>query len=140
MTYATLDDLINRAGPDEIRQVADRDLDGLVDAAVIAAVLASADRMVDGYVGARYDLPLAEVPALVNTWATSIARYQLHAAGAPDYVVQDYKDAITALKDVSRGLIVLPLPSGAVAAPDTGGSVLAEHPAEVFTSSRLRGW
>ncbi|WP_189383247.1 phage protein Gp36 family protein, partial [Gemmobacter nanjingensis] len=100
MSYASLPDLIARAGDAEIRQIADRDRDGTPDPDVIAAALLDADNAIDGYVGARYDLPLPTVPALVKTWAVSISRYILHRNGAPDHVRQDYTDAVAALKDV----------------------------------------
>ena len=67
MTYATLDDLIARAGLDEIRQVADRDRDGTPDPAVIEAALTHADNTVNGYVRARYPRPFVDVPDLVRT-------------------------------------------------------------------------
>lgn len=139
MPYASLDDLIERAGLAEIRQVADRDRDGDPDPAVIAAALTHADNIVNGYVEARY-APLATIPDLVRTWAVSIARYHLHRNGPPEYVKTDYDQAIAALKDVARGLIALP-----VAPPDASptaitGEVMAAHPPEVFTPDRLRGW
>lgn len=140
MTYATLDDLISRAGAEEIRQVSDRDRDGVPDTEVIAAALADADHAIDGYVAAKYALPLVSVPPQVKTWAVSIARYRLHRNGAPDHVEQDYKDAIAALKDVGRGLLALPVIAGASAPSITGGTVMAAHPAQVFTPERLRGW
>ncbi|GAB1477764.1 DUF1320 domain-containing protein [Paracoccaceae bacterium] len=140
MSYATLEDLIARAGADEIRQVADRDRDGVPDPEVVAAALAEADNVIDGYVAAKYALPLAAVPPQVNTWAVSISRYRLHRNGAPDHVEQDYKDAIAALKDVGRGLIALPVAAGAVAPAPSGNTVMASHPSQVFTTERLRGW
>jgi len=140
MSYATLADLIARAGADEIRQVADRNRDGAPDTDVVAAALIDADNAIDGYVGAKYATPLTSVPALVRTWAVSIARYVLHRNGAPEHVEQDYKDAISALKDVSRGLIALPVASGATPPVSIDGKVMSSHPAEVFTSDRLRGW
>ncbi|WP_102226870.1 gp436 family protein [Acidimangrovimonas sediminis] len=140
MSYATLDDLVERAGDTEIRQIADRDRDGTPDPDVIAAALSDADNMVDGYVGAKYALPLTSVPAIVITWAVSIARYTLHRNGAPDHVTADYKDAIAALKDVSRGLIALPVAAGESAPSAVSGEVLSVSPDEVFTPQRLRGW
>jgi len=138
MSYATLDDLIQRAGEAEILDVADRDGDGMADLDVVDAALAHADNTINGYVGVKYDLPLTAVPAPVNTWAVSIARYFLHRYGAPDYVAQDYKDAIAALKDVARGLIALPDVSGASPAPsDSSGTVVAAHPAPFFNPA---GW
>lgn len=139
MTYARLDDLVQRAGSDEIRQVADRNRDGVPDADVVDAALIHADNIVNGYVRARYALPLVAVPDLVRTWAVSIARHFLHRQGPPDYVVADYKDAITALKDVAGGKIVLPDAGGATPT-EVSGTVMGSHPAEVFTSQKLRGW
>lgn len=140
MPYATLDDLIERAGDAEIRQIADRNRDGTPDPEVIAAAIQDAANLIDGYVGAKYALPLPSVPALVGTWAVSIARYVLHRNKAPDHVKKDYDDATAALKDVARGLIALPVDPGETPPAETGGTVMAEHPPQVFTPGKLRGW
>lgn len=132
MTYAALPDLIERAGEIEILEVADRDDDGIADASVVEAALIHADNIVDGYIASKYRLPLTAVPDLVRTWAVSIARYHLHRYGAPEYVAQDYKDAIAALKDVAAGRITLP-PSETGEVPGSdGGSVLSSHPRPHF--------
>ncbi|MEI2806250.1 MAG: DUF1320 domain-containing protein [Albidovulum sp.] len=140
MSYATLTDLIDRAGDAEMRQIADRDRDTVIDQAVVDAALVHADNLVNGYVGAKYDVPLATVPDLVRTWAVSIARYILHRNGAPEHVAQDYKDAVAALKDVAAGRIALPVAAGSEPLASSGGEILASHPPEVFTAERLRGW
>lgn len=140
MSYATLTDLIERAGEVEIRQIADRNRDGTADPDVIAAALSDADNVINGYVGAKYTLPLPSVPDIVRTWAVSIARYILHRNGAPEHISNDYKDAIAALKDVSRGLIALPVAAGETAPSSMTGQVMAAHPAPVFTPERLKGW
>jgi phage gp36-like protein len=140
MSYADLSGLAERAGEAELRQIADRDRDGTPDPDVIAAALDDADAVINGYVRTRYSLPLSPVPALVATWAVSIARYVLHRNGAPEHVEKDYKDAIAALKDVSRGQIVLTDVAGDAAPAVGGGQVLSDHPATVFTPERLRGW
>lgn len=139
MTYATLDDLIARASRNEILQIADRNRDGEVDPEVIAEALTHADNIVNGYVAAKYQLPFSVVPDLVRTWAISIARHKLHFQGPPDYVVEDYKDALSALKDVARGALVLPVADGEIPQSSVGG-VMASHPAEVFSGTGLRGW
>lgn len=140
MAYADLAMLTDRAGEAEIRQIADRDRDGVPDADVVAAALADADNVIDGYLATRYTLPLAAVPPVVRTWAVSIARHVLHRNGAPDHVAQDYKDAIAALKDVARGLIALPVGPGDAPPAATVGPVMGSHPPAVFTADRLRGW
>lgn len=140
MSYATLANLIARAGAVEIYQIADRDRDQIPDPDVVDAALQGADNLINGYVAVKYAVPLASVPELVNTWAISIARYILHRNGAPEHVAQDYKDAISALKDVAAGRIALPVAVGAEPLPATGGQVMGGGPDEVFSADRLRGW
>jgi phage gp36-like protein len=134
--YAALPDLIARAGEAEIRQTADRDRDGVVDTDVVTAALTDADNLINGYLRTRYSLPLATVPSLVKTWATSIARYVLHRNGAPDYVERDYKDALAALKDVSAGRLIPPDMVGNEPAAKTGGSYLSDVPPPHFSDPR----
>lgn len=140
MTYATLDDLIDRAGEAELRQIADRNRDSVIDQEVIDKALLDAKDAIDGYIGAKYALPLPSVPPTLRGWSVSIARYLLHRNGAPEHVAQDYKDAIAALKDVARGLITLPVAVGAEPAVVSGGTVMATHPDQVFTPTKLAGW
>lgn len=140
MAYATLQDLIERAGDAEIKQIADRDRDGTPDPDVVASALEDASTMIDGYVGAKYDLPLPSVPPSLRPWAVSIARYLLHRNGAPEHVRQDYDDVIAALKDVSKGIIALPAPTGETEPTSSSGTVIAGGPDQVFTPSKLRGW
>ena len=140
MNYASLSDLAARVGNTELCQIADRDRDLIPDQPVVDAALVDADNLINGYVGSKYDVPLAAVPDLVRTWAVSIARYILHRNGAPDHVTQDYKDAVAALKDVAAGKIALPVSAGASPLQAGGNQVMSATPAEVFTADRLRGW
>jgi phage gp36-like protein len=128
MAYATLADLLDRAGDEEILQVADRDGDGTADPDVIASAIATAESEINGYIGARYRLPLASVPDLVTTWAVSIARYHLHRDGAPDHVVRDWKSAMDGLRDVSRSLVSMPVSEGGEQPSDDAGRVLLVKP------------
>lgn len=139
MAYASLDDLIARAGEREIKDIADRDRDGIIDADVISEALAHADNIVNGYVATAYTLPFAQVPDLVRTWAVAIARHKLHFQGPPDYVVADYKDAIAALKDVQAGRLSLATPAGTPADAATGTSMFLDA-STTPASSILKGW
>lgn len=140
MPYASETNLIERCSETELRLIADRDKDGFSDPEVTAAALVDADNRINGYVGAKYHLPLQSVPSNVVTWAVSIARYTLHRNGAPKHVKDDYEDAIAALKDVARGLIALPVTEGETAPDSASGTVMASHPPTVFTRIKLRGW
>lgn len=140
MSYGALSDLIERAGELEILQVADRDDDGIADPTVVAAALDAAGQTIDAYLGIRYALPLASVPAIVLKWSVSIARYHLHRDGAPDQVVRDYKDALTELRDAGAGRLAIPDLSGAEPPKNgTGGAIGASSP-PVFTDQSLEGY
>lgn len=139
MTYASLDDLIERAGATEIEEIADRDEDGVPDPEVVEAALIHADNVINGYVRAKYPAPFPEVPDLLRTWAVSIARYKLHRWGAPENVETDYKEAIAALKDIARGLITLPMPDGGLP-DDPSGQHMSWSPDPVFDAKGLKGW
>ncbi len=131
MAYAVLDDIVARAGEEEILQVADRDNDGVADPDVIAAAIATAESEINGYISARYRLPLVQVPDLVKSWTVSIARYHLHRDGAPDHVVRDWKSAMDGLRDVARSLVSLPIVDGGEAPADDAGRVtLVQSPRE----------
>lgn len=141
MSYASLADLNELAGQEEILQVADRDNDGEPDTDVIAAALAHADNTINGYLAVRYAIPLTAVPDLVRTWAVALARYRLHRDGPPDHVVRDANAATAALKDVARGQIDLPIDpnDGSLASAATGG-IAVTGPEPVFTQDKLEGW
>lgn len=141
MSYASLADLIERAGEEEVLQVADRDNDGVADPGVIEAALIHADNIANGFLAVRYTLPLTTVPDLLRTWCVSIARYQLHRDGAPDYVVRDHKDAQAALRDLVRGTVDLPITvDEPTPAPSDVGRVTITGPESVFTGEKLKGW
>ena len=140
MTYATLADLIARAGEDEILQVADRDGDGVADATVIAKALSDAGDIINARLAARYQVPLTSTPAIVNGWAVSIARYFLHRDGAPDHVVRDYTNAVNDLKDAAAGKFPVPDAAGIAPAESSSGSVTAYGSVPAFSKDHLEGF
>ena len=82
----------------------------------IDAALEAASRVVDSYIGSRYDLPLATYDKSVTIAACKIAAYELlsrrgFAAGTADAenVQKRYDQAISWCRDVARG-IALPGP------------------------------
>ncbi|MGI8839760.1 MAG: gp436 family protein [Caulobacteraceae bacterium] len=107
MTYAVLADLVTRFGEREMIQLTDRSQPPAdqIDAAVAQSALDAASSIVDGYVGAKYALPLPSVPAILVDVACDIARYRLYADQAPERVAVLHKEARTTLRDISRGAI-----------------------------------
>jgi phage gp36-like protein len=78
MSYATVTELITRFGEAELIQLTDRDGGGAINQAVVAAALTDADALINGYVSARYTVPLSPVPPVITKIAADIARYTLH--------------------------------------------------------------
>lgn len=87
-----------------------------VSAGDVDAMLESASRVVDSYIGSRYTLPLVTYDKSVTIAVCKIAAYELlsrrgFAAGAADaeQVEKRYQQALTWCRDVARGL-ALPAP------------------------------
>lgn len=138
MTYATQQDLIDRFGESEIEQVADRDGDSAIDAAVTAAALGDADKLIDGYVAGRYGLPLATVPPLIVALACDIARYKLHKDQPPETVRNNYQDALRQLRDIAAGTLKLDV--AGVEPARSGDAILIDAPDREFTRDTLKGF
>lgn len=136
MTYAVQQDLIDRFGDKEIKEVADRDGDDAIDAAVIAAALADADQVIDGYVGARYDLPLAATPPLLKTIACHLARHALHKDAPPEVVKDNFNAALRQLRDISDGKLALD--AAGTEPARAGGTIEIAAPTRVFNNDTLR--
>lgn len=110
MPYTTRPLLEERFGLDELIQRTDKfqPYTGVVVDAVLSRAIADADAEIDGFVGARYSLPLPEpVPAVLVPIACDIARYRLYDDAVPDVVRQRYEDAVSRLKDIAAGRLTL---------------------------------
>lgn len=141
MTYATQSDLVARFGLPELILLTDRadPPAGSIDATVVAAALADAEAVIDGYLAERYSLPLASVPAMLVGIACDLARFRLHTAEATDAVKERNDQATGTLRDIARGLVTLQVAGAApVETPDAGPVVAASE--RVFTAATLRGF
>lgn len=137
MAYATQADMLARFGEDELIQLTDRADPpiGAIDAAVLAARLADADALIDGYLAGRYSLPLASTPAILTQYACDVARYLLYGNKMPEDVRDRYEDALRFLGRVADGRIGL----GVTPAPAAGGPAHAAG-ARVFDTAGLEGF
>ena len=108
------------------------------DQAKVEKALLDAGALVDGYLSARYKLPLPTTPALIGQLVESIAIYRLYVSRPPD-IEQDYKNAIETLKQISKGLIQLPISENS-AAPAQQGGVEFEGDAPLLDRKSLGGF
>lgn len=141
MSYAALQDLIDRFGQTELVQLTDRTNvpPTTVDETVVDRALDDADAMIDSYLGGRYALPVSSTPDALVKVAADLARYFLHgkAADKDSPVTAANNQAIAWLVNVSKGLVVLEI-AGKEAPQQGGGSVRSKAPCRVFTRDSLR--
>lgn len=88
------------------------------DSRSYAAAAADADALIDGYLAARYAVPLSTVPTLIRGFAADLTRYELYDDAPPKEVTERRNLAIEQLKDIRDGKMTLP---GLTAASETGG-------------------
>jgi phage gp36-like protein len=124
-TYAALPGPIT---PADVVKALDDNADGVADTAAIAQVLDAADEQIDGYLACKYALPLATVPPLVTSLASTLCRYALYARrGTPpenNPFAEQQKQAIKTLEKLAEGRLLL----YPVITPAAGvsGSVISE--------------
>jgi phage gp36-like protein len=119
--YCTQEDLENRIGEARVVQLADLDGDGVADEAVVEAAIDKADELIDAYLRSRYIVPFTTVPGVVRDLSVDLALYFLHQARRETIGERDrrsYDDAVTFLKNVSRGLAGIDLGDGAEGATE----------------------
>lgn len=109
MAYASQDDIIRRYSEGDLLVIADRDNDSVPDADVVARALDDATAEIDTYVAAKYSLPLPSVPEVLVRICVDIAVYRLStdAAQATDERRLRFEDAMSMLKDISKGIASL---------------------------------
>ena len=138
MTYATQQDLENRFGEDDIRQLADRDGDGVADAAIVTDALTDADETINTYLALQYDLPLSPVPAALVRIASAIAYCYLFKSDPPEGVRKDHDAAIGTLRDIAAGRARLDVAGDE---PEPAGQVvMTDGPGRVFDRDTLKGF
>jgi phage gp36-like protein len=122
MSYATLQQLTDRFGGRMLIALTDRaDVPmGAVDTTVVTRALTDTDALIDGYLMARYVLPIVATPPLLTDIALAIAIYKLHTYAPDPKIEADYKDALRTLQQIATGTIRLQV--AGVEPADQGGS------------------
>lgn len=104
-SYATIQDVIDRYGNEQLLLIADRDDDGVVDTTVVDTALTDASAEIDAYLAVKYTLPFATPPALLVHLCVDIAVYRL----SPEFDVatderrRRFDDALLLLLRLSTG-------------------------------------
>ena len=134
MPYATATELLTRFDATEIAQRVDRGVPRLVTAqlmtdvaagaslaaytaaeaaraqaglVVVQRALQDADDTINGYIGTRYPLPIAPVPAVLQRVACELARFYLYDDQVTDLIKERQAANIKWLGEVSKGTVSL---------------------------------
>lgn len=111
MAYATAADIDKRVTQAELVRITDEYDLGVVDPEKVAAAIEAADLEIDSYLGHRYTLPLAIVPAILTSISVDLALWNLYsiadADGMPKTRQNRRDNAIALLAKLSDGTITL---------------------------------
>lgn len=141
MPYCTLEQLTERYTEQLLLQLTDRATPpvGTIDSAAVDRAIANAEAEIDSYLAAKYQLPLADVPAVVTDLAQIIAIYKLHPYSPDPKIKDDYDQAMKRLGDISTGKAKLPI-AGAEPAAVEGSGVLTNDRERPFSEDNLTGF
>ncbi len=135
--------LIERAGLDLVTRLTDEDGLGRIDSARLANALADAAAEIDGFVAARFALPIAQPWPLLTTIAYDLAMARLWQGrgDAPPSVTAASSSARGQLKMIAEGRIAAPAGTAPAAADSQPQPVLYQPGARAPTlsSRQLRG-
>lgn len=134
MTYATAPDLLMRFDAAEIAQRVDRGIPRLLTAQLLTDVAAGnpldayttpevtraqagllvmlralqdADDTINGYISARYTLPVSPAPAVLQRVACELARFYLYDDQVTDLIKDRHAANVKWLGEVSKGVVSL---------------------------------
>jgi len=103
--YVTPQSLVDEFGETEMVELTDRGdpPTGSVDMAVAQRACDRAIAEIDGFLRARYKLPLSSVPKLLPFLAHDLARFYLHDVEPPTHVQKRYDVALSTLRAIQAG-------------------------------------
>jgi phage gp36-like protein len=142
MSYATPQDIINRYSSQDLVQLTNEDpAASAVNATVLQQALDDASAEIDGYLGARFVLPLADPPSVLARLACDIAMYRVQSL-RPIHDLADarkrYDDAIAMLTRVAAGELTLGI--AADGREPASGVEPADGPARTFSRKSMKGF
>ncbi|WP_417345704.1 gp436 family protein [Ferrimonas sp.] len=130
--YATVAQMQARFDADELEQLTDRDGSaGAIVEPVLQGALEDACADIDLYLVTRYQLPLAQVPTVLERVCCDIARYRLYDTRVTDQVRDRYLDAVRLLDALAKGNVALGLADGSEPAGDEA-SIEVQSSGSVF--------
>jgi phage gp36-like protein len=142
--YCTIDNIKGIMSEQDLIELTDDSIPSqVIVSANVNKAISDAGEMIDGYLRARYSMPLLPVPGLIATLACDIVAYRLYARRAkltpPEGVSERYRNALKLLGQIQKGEIDLGV--GAANTPEVGDSAEAtSSERRIFTRKTMRGF
>lgn len=144
MPYCVLSDILAIVPEAKLLQLTDDSGLGAVDSDRVDQAAADASSEIDGYLAARYAVPVNPVPDLVRKLAVDLVVYNLYARRVnevPESHKDRYKNAIRLLENIAKGVVTLGTlnpPEEAPAVASSGAAFIA--PTRVFSRDSLKDY
>lgn len=134
MNYATVNDLCARYTRTRLDILTrPKTADGQPDDAVAEQALADASAFIDGYLAARFVLPLTVVPSLLKRQCCVVAWFYLNESQPTEQITAAYRNTVRWLEQVRDGKTDPGVESRTAASPDGENLVQVQSDAPVFS-------
>lgn len=112
MAYCTLDDIKNVIPERQLINLTNDNpsVSSVVDEKRFEAVCKDADSLINGYLRARYNLPLKIIPQTITQIAIDVCAYRIYLRRPetiPEHIVKNYDRALTLLVAIQKGNFIL---------------------------------
>ena len=109
--YCTIDDIETQTSTPTLIQLTSDDGQEAVDRVVAQEAILYSSTLIDGYLRGRYTLPLDAHFPLLRILAIDLSIHRLYTRRMrdemPEVIENNYKNAISTLKDIQKGVISL---------------------------------
>ena len=142
MVYCTKADLLEQIGEARLIELTDDAATGVVDDTKVDRAIADAGEEIDGHLGMRLSLPVAQVPPLVRKWAVDIAIYNLcsrREAEVPEARIKRHEAARADLRRFAEGKLSLGV-NDPDEPPSDAGKPQISSATRVFDRDKLGGF
>lgn len=111
MDYCTIEDIETQTSTPTLIQLTSDDGQEAVDRVVANEAILYSSTLIDGYLRGRYTLPLDAHFPLLRILAIDLSIHRLYSRRMrdemPEVIENNYKNAISTLKDIQKGVISL---------------------------------
>ena len=111
MDYCTIEDIETHTSTPTLIQLTSDDGQEVVDRVVAQEAILYSSMLIDGYLRGRYTLPLDAHFPLLRILAIDLSIHRLYTRRMrdemPEVIENNYKNAISTLKDIQKGVISL---------------------------------